>query len=101
MVGELQNIVQFNEEMFEGDRADVRNALDQAETPEGSVTDQLVDSMTVCWTYGSAVEKNQIETTLDQLRQFRREKHKTIREIEDELNELQTDRKAIEQRQER
>ncbi|MFC7225565.1 archaea-specific SMC-related protein [Halalkalicoccus sp. GCM10025322] len=101
MMGELQNIIQFNEEMLEGDRNDVRSALDQGEKQGGAVTDQLVDSTTVCWTCGSEVQTDQIETTLDQLRQFRREKLETIREIEDELDELRTERREREQRQRR
>ena len=100
-MGELQNIIQFNEEMLEGDRNDIRSALDHGEDRDQPVTDQLVESTTVCWTCGSDVETDQIETTLDQLRQFRKENLETIRDIEDELDDLQTERREIKQQRER
>ncbi|WP_458189563.1 archaea-specific SMC-related protein [Haladaptatus sp. NG-WS-4] len=101
MVSELQNIVQFNEEMLEDDRTDIRRALDQDVTSDGSITDQLVESQTTCWTCGSEVEKSQIETTLDQLREFREEKLETVREINDELEELTDRQQTLRENRER
>lgn len=76
--------------MLEGDRADVRSALDvDNDGDDGAVTDQLVEGQTVCWTCGNEVEKSQIEETLGQLRSFRKGKLSTIRDTEDRLSELQ------------
>jgi myosin heavy subunit len=99
VVGELQNVIQFNEEMLKGDRDDIRSALDVES--DGAVTDQLVEDRTVCWTCGSDVEKEQIESTLDQLRSFRRSKLETIREVEDRISELREELDSVESRRDR
>ena len=100
-MGELQNIIQFNEEMLEGDRNDLRSALDYDDEHDRAVTDQLVESTTVCWTCGSDVEADQIETTIEQLRQFRQKNLERIRDIEAELDDLQSERREIKQHRER
>lgn len=96
VVGELQNVVQFNEQMLEDDRTEYRNALGQHDDEDGAVTDQLVESKTACWTCGSEVEKDQIESTLDQLRELRKEKFETIQQTERRLDELKDERQSIE-----
>ncbi|MFC6723792.1 archaea-specific SMC-related protein [Halobium palmae] len=103
VVNELQNVVQFNEEMLEGDRTDVRSALDvdEDDDDDGAVTDQLLEDQTVCWTCGSEVEKEQIGATLDRLRAFRKEKLDSIRDIEDRLSELQSDLQSAQSQRER
>lgn len=96
VVSELHNIIKFNEEMLEEDRTDIRSALDQDDAADGSITDRLVESKTTCWTCGSEVEKAQIETTLDQFRDFRAEKLEITRETDDKIEELK-DRKRVAQ----
>ncbi|GAA0239396.1 archaea-specific SMC-related protein [Haladaptatus pallidirubidus] len=111
-VNELQTIVQFNEEMLEGTSPNIRTALQSTteSDSDGSLTDQLVaDTETVvCWTCGTEVEKQKIESTLDQLRSLRQEKlderselNAEMRELEEEKSELkakQQERQRIEQR---
>ncbi|MFC4360332.1 archaea-specific SMC-related protein [Halobium salinum] len=99
VVTELQNVVQFNEEMLEGDRTDVRSALDVDD--DGAVTDQLIEDQTVCWTCGSEVEKEQIERTLDRLKGFRKEKLESIRTTEDRLSELREELQSANAERER
>ncbi|QLG29935.1 AAA family ATPase (plasmid) [Halorarum halophilum] len=99
VVGELQNVVQFNEEILEGDRSDVRSALNVAD--DGAVTDRLVEDQTVCWTCGSEVQKEQIESTQDRLREFRKSKLESIRTTEDRLSELRGDLQSAKSQRER
>jgi chromosome segregation ATPase len=105
---ELQSVIQFNEEMLEGTSQDVADAL-QVDGGSGSrsddaLTDQLVDDTetVVCWTCGSEVDREEIEATLDRLRTLRREKRSQRNEIGDEIDDLQAEKRTIEEtRQER
>ncbi|SFL66331.1 AAA domain-containing protein [Halogranum rubrum] len=95
VVSELQSIIQFNEEMLDGGRSELTNAL----KPEsnGSVTDQLVgDDTTVCWTCGTEVETDQIQGTLDRLRDLRSSKLSTRNELTSEIDDLQAEKRSIE-----
>ncbi|MFC5971133.1 archaea-specific SMC-related protein [Halomarina salina] len=98
-ISELQNVIGFNEEMLEGGDDTVGSALREEET-DGSVTDQLVaDDGVVCWTCGSTVESDSIESTLDHLRDLRKEKLETIRGIEDDLDDLKATQREREEQQ--
>ncbi|MFB6125367.1 MAG: archaea-specific SMC-related protein [Halanaeroarchaeum sp.] len=66
----LQRVVQFNREMLSGEREDVREAL--ASTP-ADPTDQLVEDTVVCWTCGSEVDPERVESTLESLQALREE----------------------------
>lgn len=95
----LQNTVQFNEEMLDSERSDIYEALD---ADEASVTgDLLPDSDVVCWTCGSEVERDQIETTIEQLRSLRSETLNEKQDISSQLNELQADKQILDQQQQR
>jgi DNA repair exonuclease SbcCD ATPase subunit len=95
VVSELQSIVQFNEEMLEGGRSEFQAAL-QPES-NGSVTDQLVESdTTVCWTCGTEVETDDIEATLDRLRELRSSKLSTRNELTSEIDDLQAEKRSLE-----
>lgn len=103
-VSGLQDIIQFNEEMLGDEGETVGDVLENETNPDGSVTDQLLDETVVCWTCGSEVERERITDTLDELREMREEKMGTVREIENELDELQEKQreyKKQEQRRER
>ena len=98
-VSNLQDVIQFNEEMLEGEQSAVSEALETRETAE-SVTDQLLaDDETVCWTCGSEVPQDRIETTLDELRSVRENQMSEIRDIEDDLDELQSEKREREKQQ--
>ena len=96
-INSLQSTVRFNEEMLEGERSDVYEAM----TDDGPPADELLAEEVVCWTCGSEVPREQIEETLDGLRQLRREKLATKREVADELDDLTADREALDQQRQR
>ena len=101
-ISELQNVIGFNEEMLEGGEDTVGSALREGGSADGSVTDQLVDDDgVVCWTCGSTVESDSIESTLDHLRDLRKEKLETIRGIEDDLDDLKAEQREREEQQRR
>lgn len=94
---ELQSVVQFNE-----------NILDGGDTPlddfggvasGGPVTDRLLDESVVCWTCGTEVNSDQIESTLDRLREFRQDKLSKSNEVERELEDLRSRQEELERQQ--
>lgn len=93
-VNELQHLVQFNEEMLEeGD-----SPLSYRETDtDGSVTDRLVEDQVVCWTCGTSVEGDQIEATVERLRELRRAKLDERADVADELDDLTGRRASFEE----
>ncbi|MFC7157398.1 archaea-specific SMC-related protein [Halomarina halobia] len=85
-INELQSIVQFNREMVEGTATDVTEALAD---DEGPVTDRLLDGdTTVCWTCGTEVDVDQVETTIDRLQSLRKEKLNERNAVRSELREV-------------
>lgn len=95
----LQNTLQFNEEMLDSERSDIYESLD---TDEASVTENLLSGTeVVCWTCGSEVERDQIETTIEQLRSLRSETLSEKQEISSQLDELQADKQTLDQQQQR
>jgi DNA repair exonuclease SbcCD ATPase subunit len=94
-VNELQTVIQFNEDMLEGTSADVAEALRDGQE-NGTVTDALVDSETVvCWTCGTEVETSQIESTVDRLRDLRREKLDRRNDVRSRIDELEDERAEL------
>jgi len=99
-ISSLQNTVQFNEEMLDGERTDLQEAIQ--DDRGGSVTDELLpDDDVVCWTCGSEVDRSQIEATLDHLRSLREEKLGQKRDLSDELDDLKADKDSLEQQHRR
>ena len=99
-LNELQSIIGFNQEMLE----DSTDALDEtlsSDSGEKAVTDELLPDGTVnCWTCGSEVDTEQIESTIDRLRELSQETVGEISEIENELDEL-TDKQRQRKEQQR
>ena len=93
----LQSVIQFNEEMISGTSTDIAAAL-RGEDDNEAVTDQLLEdsSEVVCWTCGSEVNEEDIEGTLDRLRDLRQSKYAEESDIEDELEELKEKKSEIE-----
>lgn len=99
-ISSLQSTIQFNEEILDGDRADVAAALSTDDN--GSVTDELVsDDEVTCWTCGSNVQQEEIEETLDQLRGLRESKLDEKRELAESLDELKADKESLDQQRQR
>ncbi|AGB39799.1 archaea-specific SMC-related protein [Natronococcus occultus] len=97
-ISQLQRTIQFNEQLLE----DPGDFLGGGEgSNEEPVTDQLLpdsDSDTVtCWTCGSSVATDQIETTLEQLRSVYEERLDERSEINDELEKNRAMRNEIEE----
>jgi DNA repair exonuclease SbcCD ATPase subunit len=120
-VSELGTIIGFNEDMLEGDSAStaVLNALrdgdgdtsngetggiegtnaDGTENRASALTGQLLaDSGVVCWTCGSDVDRERIETTLDRLREVRTEYFEQRRSLRGEIDDLEDRKTEIESR---
>lgn len=100
-VSNLQNVIQFNEEVLEGNET----PADEVFGPEATfdnVTDQLVDDVpVVCWTCGSNVARERIVDTLAELRSVQQDHLEEIRDVENELENLQETKREREQRQQR
>ena len=101
-VSDLQAVIQFNEDLLDGEGASLSEALNgrDAET-NGSVTDRLVDDTVVCWTCGSEVESNQVASTLEHLQTYHREKLDRRNELREEIDELEAERRALQERKRR
>jgi predicted nucleic acid-binding Zn-ribbon protein len=98
---ELQSIIQFNEDMLDGDDLGRLDALadDTAET-DGAVTDQLLaDESVTCWTCGTDVETQQIEATLDRLRSLRKETLGDVNAVRDDLEARIDERETLDEHQ--
>ncbi|WP_435320951.1 archaea-specific SMC-related protein [Haloarchaeobius sp. TZWSO28] len=93
-VSTLQQIIQFNEDNLEGASSDILNALTESQGSDGPVTDKLLDDseQVVCWTCGHEVDREDIEATIDRLKELRKEKMSATRSIDDEIDELEDER---------
>jgi chromosome segregation ATPase len=93
-VDELGSVVNFNREMLDEEGLDLDGASDAASGANAEPTAELVvDAETTCWTCGSTVETDQIEDTLDRLRDLRSAKLEERNEVRSEIDEL-TDRRS-------
>jgi DNA repair exonuclease SbcCD ATPase subunit len=104
-INELQSLIQHNEERLEESDYDVLDALDtEGAESDGAVTDQLLaDEATsvVCWTCGSTVEREQIEGTLDRLRELRSQKVTELNDVKDDLETLKAEQQEAQRAQRR
>jgi DNA repair exonuclease SbcCD ATPase subunit len=86
-ISQLQRTIQFNEQLLENPSEFLGTG---EHSDDGPVTDQLLsdDSETVtCWTCGSSVGTNQIETTIEQLQTAYQERVDERSEINNELED--------------
>lgn len=100
-VDRLQSVIQFNESMLGAGDSELGARLRAvvAGDSNGSVTDQLVsdgEASVVCWSCGSYVERNDIEATIELLRELHAEKNSRRSELREEIDELEAERKHIE-----
>jgi DNA repair exonuclease SbcCD ATPase subunit len=84
--------------MLDGERSDIHEAMID---DDGHTTDELVRDSVVCWTCGSEVDADQIESTLDDLRSLRQEKLDDKRDVADELADLKADKDALDQQRQK
>ena len=101
-VSDLQDIIQFNEEMLDGEETAVRDALTDDDDANENLTEQLVEAdQTVCWTCGTEVERDRIGDTVDTIQSVRQEQVSEIRDLEDELESLRAEKRDREKQQRR
>ncbi|WP_135305899.1 archaea-specific SMC-related protein [Haloarcula amylovorans] len=98
----LQNVIGFNEELLAGEHTQITDAIKKKPESVGDITDQLYQgSKTTCWTCGSQVKRERIESTLSSMRDHRQETLSDVDAIEDELTDLTDKRDSIEETLER
>lgn len=94
-VNELQSVIRFNEGMLDEDGSGAPIDLDAG--GDGALTDQLVDHAVTCWTCGTAIDPDQIESTLEQLRDRSQSKVGEVDRLESEIEQLRSEKREIEQ----
>lgn len=102
-INEIQSVMRFNQDMLDDADADLLAALDTPKTEDGGdVTDELLPDETVtCWTCGSDVSQDQIETTVSRLQELSQDKLGEINDIEETLDELTSEVRELETKQRR
>ena len=94
-ISELGSVIGFNEDMVDGSGIDIGE-----KTSSNDPTDALTaGDQTACWTCGSEVETNQIEATLDRLRELRSDKLDRRNEIRAEIEEVSEQQSTIRETQ--
>jgi chromosome segregation ATPase len=98
-INELQSIIQFNDDFLNDGEPEIVNQLQS--NSEGAVTDELVSSeeTVTCWTCGSDVAKEQIESNLENLRSLHQEKNQKRQSIKQEIQELQNEKQDLKDQQ--
>lgn len=95
-ISESRSVIQFNEDMM----AETDTQLSSALGSDEPVTNQfLVDETTTCWTCGTEVDVKQIETTVDQLREYSQQKRRESNDIQDQLDDLKEKRRDLHRQQ--
>lgn len=98
-IDQLGSVVNFNEELLDGENLDIDDAL-EADMISSDPTEALVTSdETVCWTCGSEVDTEKIQTTLDQLRELRSTKLDERSQISTKISELNDRQSELKQNQ--
>jgi len=105
-ISDLQSLIQYNEERLAEEDYEVLGTLDVADQSEstGSPTDELLadaDDELTCWTCGSMVERDQIEATVERLRERRQELMQELNEVKSDLEELKTTQREAKKQQNR
>jgi DNA repair exonuclease SbcCD ATPase subunit len=96
-INELGSIIRFNEDMVDGSGIDVD--IDGEASGDDPTAALTADDQMVCWTCGSEIETDQIEATLDQLRELRSDKLDERNEIRTEIQELTDQQSSIREAQ--
>ncbi len=100
-VNEIQSVIGFNQQMLAETDSDVLAALEEA--PEEVTEELLPDESVTCWTCGSEVPEDQIETTLDRLQDLSQDKLSEVNTVETRIEEVTDDvqdRRETKQRRE-
>jgi chromosome segregation ATPase len=100
-INETQSVISFNQDMLEEADADLLEALAASDADEDVTEGLLPDETVTCWTCGSEVPHEQIETTVSRLRELSQDKLAEINDIEGTLDELTGDVRTLEEKQRR
>jgi len=96
-VAELQNLIQFNEDLLNGD-VGIFGELRES-SGGGDVTARLIEEETIaCWTCGSEVKPTEIEGTVDRLREMREDKLSAVNNLDGEIQDLTEQKRSLEER---
>jgi len=96
-LNELQSVIGFNQERLEDGAEEFMEAV---EGDSEAVTDELLpDEMVTCWTCGSEVDADQIETTIEKLRNLSQETIGEINDLESDLEEAMSERRELQTQQ--
>jgi len=98
-LNEIQSAIRFNEDRLEDGPQTFSNVFD---AEEESVIDELLPDETVtCWTCGSNVEVEEIETTIEKLQGLGQELVGKINDLEAELEEVTEQRRDLKNHRQR
>lgn len=98
-VAELQSVIQYNEEMLSGTGNEVAAALrDDADDDHHPTHELTTEETVVCWTCGTDVDRDEITDTLETLRSLREAKRERASEIAEQIDTLEAERAAVEER---
>ncbi|WP_226479376.1 archaea-specific SMC-related protein [Natrinema amylolyticum] len=103
-VSELQSVIRFNEERLADDGLELDLDLDESEgtseADDGDITEQLLadSDEVVCWTCGSQVDRDRIESTLDRLRSLRQRKLSERSDLQEQIDDLSDRQKELRDR---
>lgn len=104
-VSELQSVVRFNEDRLADDGFALDLGASDASDGEedGAITEQLLADSTdvVCWTCGSQVDRERIDSTLEQLRSLRQAKLEERSDLQEQIDDLAARRKELRQQTEK
>jgi DNA repair exonuclease SbcCD ATPase subunit len=100
-LNELQSVINFNQEMLEDADNDLLETLKDDVDGDAVTDDLLPDETVTCWTCGSEVAPDQIETTVEKLRDLSQATVGDISDLEDELDELKERRRERQDQQRR
>lgn len=98
-ITQLQSLIQFNEEMIQGENTEILEFL-STDSTVGTVADALLpeneQASGRCWTCGSEVKLVEIEDTLERLRTLVHEKRQERSAVSSTLEDVQNERKELE-----
>ncbi len=94
-INELGSVINFNQEMLENEGFTID---DNRTDPTASLT---AEYETTCWTCGSEVETDQIDNTIDRLRELRSSKLDERNELGSKISELTDQKTELENKRER
>jgi len=96
-LNELQSVIGFNQERLE---ECAEEFMDAVSGDSEAVTDELLPDDTVtCWTCGSEVGADQIETTIEKFRNLSQETVGEINDLEADLEEAKAERRELQTQQ--